>query len=88
MQSLALSRAYVENQHSYLGQLWSVLTPTLNATVYVIIFGLILQAGRGLDNTIAFIVIGTFLYRFFNESVSSGARAVTRNMNLVRSITR
>lgn len=84
--SLALSRAYVENQHSYLGQLWSVLTPTLNATVYVIIFGGILKAGRGLDNTIAFIVIGTFLYRFFNESVSSGARAVTRNMNLVRSL--
>lgn len=86
VRSLAISRAYVENQNNYLGQLWAVLNPTLNAAVYVIIFGVILEAGRGLENTIAFIVIGTFLFRFFNESVTSGARAVSGNMNLVRSL--
>lgn len=84
--SLAISKAYAENQNNYLGQFWSVLNPALNAIVYVIIFGFILVTDRGLENTVAFIVVGTFIYRFFSESVSDGAKSITGNLNLVRSL--
>src|SRR5699024_9321600 len=43
---LALSKAYAENQNTYLGQLWTLLSPLMTAAVYVIIFGFILQVGR------------------------------------------
>src|SRR5699024_1578907 len=82
---LALSKAYAENQNTYLGQLWTLLSPLMNAAVYVIIFGFILQVGReGIENTIAFIVCGVFMFRFFERSVMAGAHSINKNLNLVR----
>jgi teichoic acid transport system permease protein len=83
---LARSKAYARNQTNYLGQLWAVLNPVLNALMYVLIFGLLLHTSRGVNNGIAFIVVGTFTYRFFNQSINAGARAITSNLSLVRSV--
>jgi teichoic acid transport system permease protein len=83
---LGTASAYAKNQNNYLGQLWAILNPVLNATVYVLIFGILLQASRGVENTIAFIVIGTFLYRFFEQSVHGGARSIANKTNLIRSL--
>ncbi|ROS78551.1 ABC transporter permease [Cellulomonas sp. PhB143] len=83
---LATSKSQARNQNSYLGQLWAVLNPLLNAAVYVIMFGLILQSTRGMSNGIAFIVVGTFMFRFFEQSVVAGSRSISGNVNLVRSV--
>lgn len=84
---LARSKAYAQNQNTYLGQFWSLLSPLLNAAVYVIIFGFILKVGRaGIENTIAFIVVGVFMFRFFERSVTAGAHSINKNLNLVRSV--
>lgn len=84
---LAVSKAYAENQNTYLGQLWALFSPILNAAVYVVIFGFVLQIGReGIENTIAFIVVGVFMFRFFERSVMAGAHSLNKNMNLVRSV--
>ena len=84
---LAVSKAYSENQNTYLGQLWTLFSPILNAAVYVVIFGFLLQIGRaGIENTIAFIVVGVFMFRFFERSVMAGAHSLNKNMNLVRSV--
>ncbi|NLY95594.1 MAG: ABC transporter permease [Myxococcales bacterium] len=84
--TLATSNAIAENQNSYLGQIWAVLTPLMNAFVYVLIFGLILKITRGQENGVGFIVVGTFMYRFFSESASGGAKSVQKNLNLVRAL--
>lgn len=84
---LASSKAKARNQNSYLGQVWSILTPLLNAAVYVLIFGVILNVAReGVSNTIGFIVVGVFMFRFFEQSISNGAKAIRGNLNLVRSV--
>ncbi|MCG7309403.1 ABC transporter permease [Brachybacterium sp. ACRRE] len=84
---LAVSKAQAKNQNTYLGQVWALLTPVLNAAVYTIIFGFILKVGRaGIDNTIAFIVVGVFMFRFFEMSLQAGSKAIRSNMNLVRSV--
>ncbi|MFE6971747.1 ABC transporter permease [Isoptericola sp. NPDC057653] len=83
---LGTATAYSKNQNNYLGQLWAVLNPLLNAIVYVLIFGVLLQATRGLENAIAFITIGTFLYRFFEQSVHAGSRSIAQKSNLIRSL--
>ncbi|GAA1300022.1 ABC transporter permease [Brachybacterium alimentarium] len=84
---LAASKAYAENQNTYLGQLWTLLSPLMNAAVYVLIFGFILQVGReGIENTIAFIVCGVFMFRFFDRAVMAGAHSINKNLNLVRSV--
>src|SRR5699024_3475777 len=87
IQVLASSKAEAENQNTYLGQIWALVSPTINASVYVLIFGFLLNVGRaGIENTIAFIVVGVFMFRFFERSVMAGAHSLNKNMNLVRSV--
>lgn len=84
---LASSKAYAKNQNTYLGQFWALLTPLLNAAVYVAIFGFLLQVGRaGIENTIGFIVVGVFMFRFFELSIQAGSASIRKNLNLVRSV--
>jgi len=83
---LGTATAYSKNQNNYLGQLWAVLNPMLNAAVYILIFGILLGTTRGLENAISFIVIGTFLYRFFEQSVHAGSRSIAQKTNLIRSL--
>ncbi|MDN5600011.1 MAG: ABC transporter permease [Brachybacterium sp.] len=87
IQVLAASKAEAENQNTYLGQIWALFSPIINASVYVLIFGFLLKVGReGIENTIAFIVVGVFMFRFFERSVMAGAHSLNKNMNLVRSV--
>jgi teichoic acid transport system permease protein len=83
---LATSTAYARNQSNYLGQLWAVLNPILNAAVYVLIFGVLIGTTRGMGNAIAFIVIGVFTFRFIESSVTGGAKSISGKTQLLRSL--
>ncbi|TYB46164.1 ABC transporter permease [Actinomadura chibensis] len=71
---------------SRLGQLWQLLTPLLNAAVYYLIFGLLLNTSRGIDDFIPFLVTGVFLFGFTQRSVTSGAKSVGDNLSLIRAL--
>jgi len=86
IRGMASSRAYAENEGTYLGQLWAILTPAMNALVYVMIFGLLLKASRGVENVVSFIVVGTFVYRMFDDGVHVAAKSITNNSGLVRAL--
>ncbi|MER5759312.1 ABC transporter permease [Streptomyces sp. NPDC002082] len=87
---IAFSRAKLMAQYSQakLGQIWQVATPLLNALVYYLIFGLILDAGRGIDKNdyIPFLVIGVFVFTFTQSSLMAGVRAIPSNIGLVRAL--
>nr|WSX48828.1 ABC transporter permease [Streptomyces sp. NBC_00974] len=87
---IAFSRAKLVAQYSQakLGQIWQVATPLLNALVYYLIFGLILDAGRGIDKDayIPFLVIGVFVFTFTQSSLMAGVRAIPGNIGLVRAL--
>ncbi|MEV0171632.1 ABC transporter permease [Streptomyces sp. NPDC050803] len=87
---LAFSRAKLTAQYSQakLGQLWQVVTPLLNAAVYFFIFGVILEADRGMSREvyIPFLVTGVFVFTFTQSSVMAGVRAISGNLGLVRAL--
>ncbi|WP_217142316.1 ABC transporter permease [Streptomyces sp. AC627_RSS907] len=87
---LAFSQAKLTAQYSQarLGQLWQVATPLLNALVYYTIFGLILDAGRGMEKDvyIPFLVTGVFVFAFTQSSAMAGVRAISGNLGLVRAL--
>lgn len=87
---LAFSQAKLTAQYSKakLGQLWQVVTPLLNALVYFLIFGLILEANRGMsaDVYIPFLVTGVFVFTFTQSSVMAGVRSISGNLGLVRAL--
>ncbi len=87
---LAFSQAKLTAQYSQakLGQLWQVVTPLLNAAVYFFIFGVILEADRGMPREvyIPFLVTGVFVFTFTQSSVMAGVRAISGNLGLVRAL--
>lgn len=87
---LAFSQAKLTAQFSQakLGQVWQVLTPLLNASVYYLIFGVLLGGRGGMTDSeyIPFLVIGVFLFTFTQQSVMAGVKSISGNLGLVRAL--
>jgi len=86
--ALATSDAYGKNQGSYLGQLWGVLKPLLQVAVFWVVFGWLMPASIrvGIEDFVAFLVIGTFLFEFINSGFNNGGRAIASKIKLVRAL--
>ncbi|MDP9848463.1 ABC transporter permease [Streptosporangium lutulentum] len=82
----ATSRNVSKYSNSAMGQLWQVLTPLFNAGIYWLMFGLILGADKGIKNYPAFLITGMFVYTYTQRSVSSGAKAISSNLSLIRAL--
>jgi teichoic acid transport system permease protein len=84
--SYATARSVSMYTEARLGQLWQVLTPLLNAFVYLLIFGLLFQASRGVENYIAFLVAGVFVFAFTERSIVVGSNVMRANLPLIRAL--
>ncbi|HEY8454038.1 MAG TPA: ABC transporter permease [Actinopolymorphaceae bacterium] len=82
----ATSRSVSRYSTSILGGLWHVLTPLFNALVYLLIFGLVLGVHRGVDNYLVFLITGVFVMNYSQSSVTSGARSISSNLQLIRAL--
>ncbi|MFC9912575.1 ABC transporter permease [Streptomyces sp. NPDC059862] len=84
----AFSTAKLTAQYSQakLGQVWQVMTPLLNAAVYYLIFGVLLQTKRGVPDYVPFLVTGVFIWTFTQSSILAGTRAISGNLGLVRAL--
>jgi teichoic acid transport system permease protein len=71
---------------NFLGQAWQVLTPLLNILVYYLIFGLLLKTNRGVPNYIGYLSVGVFVFGFCTTALTTGSRAITGNLGLVRAL--
>jgi teichoic acid transport system permease protein len=69
-----------------LGQLWQVLTPLLNAGVYFLIFGVLLNVSRGVPNYLGFVVTGVFIFNFTQRTFISTSTVMTQNLDLIRAL--
>ncbi len=69
-----------------LGRLWQVFTPLTNAAVYLLIFGVILKVGRGVDNFPVYLCIGVFVFGFTQSTVSAGTQAISGSLGLIRAL--
>ncbi|MGJ9402608.1 ABC transporter permease [Arthrobacter sp. KK5.5] len=78
------SRVEAGKNQERLGLLWLVLTPILNGLTYYLIFGLLLQTQRGIENFLGYLVIGVFMFAFTSRSVTSGARAILSNQTVIK----
>jgi len=69
-----------------LGQLWQVLTPLLNAAVYYLIFGIILDTSRGVPNFMAFLITGIFVFNFTQRAFITTSRVMPDSLPLIRAL--
>src|SRR5690625_792450 len=81
------TRAFSGNRNMILGNLWLILLPVLDGLAYFLIFGVLLQLSRGMENYIAFLLIGIFMFQFTIRSLNNGATAITGSRNMIRAFT-
>ncbi|MFJ4923902.1 ABC transporter permease [Streptomyces sp. NPDC088725] len=84
--TFATARLTAQYHQAKLGQIWQIMTPLLNATVYYFIFGLLLRTSHGVPDFIPFLVTGVFIWTFTSASVTAGTRAISGNLGLVRAL--
>lgn len=76
---------------SWLGMLWSLITPILLLLVYMFVFGVIFQArwpqSNGVDeNFAALLFSGIVIYMYFSEQLTSSPTLILRHANFVKKV--
>jgi teichoic acid transport system permease protein len=79
----AQSRVQTGNEQDRLGRAWLVLGPLLNGLMFYLIMGVLLKSGGGVENFVAFLIIGVFLFQMSTRAVSSSARVIASNKNVI-----
>ena len=77
-------RAANQQSRSLLGNVWLVLRPMLDAAFYWIIFGVLLDVSRGVENFPAFIVIGILMYRSTASAITTGSGSMRASRAMIR----
>ena len=75
-----------QNQDTLLGSLWHLLNPLLLAGVFYVVFGVIFDARTGVDNYVAFLIIGVFVFTFTSKAAMAGTRSIVGRARLVQQL--
>jgi teichoic acid transport system permease protein len=70
---------------SSLGAAWHVVVPALQIGVYGVIFGVLLSSIRP-ANFVPYLITGIVLFQFITGCITDGAKSITANASLVRSL--
>lgn len=79
----AQARIQTGNENDRLGRAWLVLGPLLNGLMFYLIMGLLLKSGSGIENFVAFLLIGVFLFQMSTRAITNSSRVITANKNVI-----
>jgi len=80
----ARAKVVAGSRGTLLGTAWLVLRPVLDAAVYLVIFGLVLNSDRGIENFLGYLVIGTFMFQFTVRCLTAGAMSLLGGKALMK----
>jgi teichoic acid transport system permease protein len=86
MRDVAVSELRHRQVTTVLGSLWHLLNPALTIGIYYLVFGVIVQTDRGVDNFLVFLTMGLFIFQFGQKSTIDGARSVVSNKGLIKAV--
>ncbi|WP_404311768.1 ABC transporter permease [Agrococcus terreus] len=80
----ARGEALTRYSNERLGALWYILRPMLDAAFYWVIFGLVLDIGGSVDNYVAFILIGVFMFQLSSRAITGGTGLIRGSKPMLR----
>ncbi|MEK9665323.1 MAG: ABC transporter permease [Candidatus Nanopelagicales bacterium] len=86
MRAFAKASVDKQNTKSRLGQFWQVMDPVLTMALYWFLFGFLLGGRGSVENYTGFLAAGVFSFAIIRQSITAGARSISGNEGLVRSI--
>lgn len=75
-----------QHMNTVLGNVWHLLNPMLQVAVYFLVFDVLLNISRGIDNFITYLAIGVFSYGYMQRSITACASSIINNEGLIRSL--
>lgn len=84
--ALPMGQLTSRNADTLLGGLWHLLNPLALVAAYYLIFGVIFEARRSIENFAAFLVIGVFVFHFTAKCMNGGAKTIASNRGIIRSV--
>lgn len=79
----AKARVSTNNEKDKLGSAWLIISPILNGLMFYFVMGVLLKSGGGIENFVAYLIIGVFLFQFSTRSINSSSRAIFSNKNVI-----
>lgn len=79
------STANQNGSGTVLGRAWIVLDPLLQTALYVLVFGVILQTSRGMDNFVGFLVLGVVFFQNSIKGLNSGNTLIQKSQGMIGS---
>ncbi|MGH8988912.1 MAG: ABC transporter permease [Acidimicrobiales bacterium] len=74
----------VKYKNSFLGLLWSMISPALTLAVYTLVFGIILH--DGMPNFAIYLFSGILLFNLFSTGILTATGVVVNNAGLVKKV--
>ena len=83
---LALGNLKARNASTTLGLVWWVLNPLLLGGIYGLVFGVILDVRRGVDDYIAYLLAGIFPFYYVRSAMTGGVNSIIGNTKLIANL--
>jgi teichoic acid transport system permease protein len=83
---MPLEEVRATHQDTLLGNVWHLINPLLSVAVFYLIFGVVFQASRDIDNYVLWLMIGVFAFGLTMRSVLAGATSISANLGLMRAM--
>jgi ABC-2 type transport system permease protein len=74
----------VKYKNSFLGLVWSMVSPAMTLAVYTVVFGAFLK--NGIPNFVIFLFSGLLLWNFFQTGVLTATGVIVNNAGLVKKV--
>jgi teichoic acid transport system permease protein len=84
--SVPLGELRSKHMNTVLGNVWHLLNPVLQVGVYFLIFDLLLNTSRGVENFLPYLAIGVFSFGYMQRSITACASSIINNQGLIRSL--
>lgn len=73
-----------KSSNTFLGPLWLIVNPLLLAAFYWVIFGIVLGISRGMDNFVAFVIIGILMFRFSSGIINESTKVIASSRSMIK----
>lgn len=80
----ARGEALTRYSNERLGMAWYIIRPVLDAAFFGVVFGLLLQMSRGMENYIAFVIIGIFMFQPTSRAITGGVSLIRNSKSMIR----
>lgn len=84
--ALPMAQLRSRNANTLLGGLWHLMNPLILAVTYFLVFGIFFGAREDVDNYIAFLLTGLFVFYYTQKCLTGGATTIISNEGIIRNV--